>query len=471
MIENSSVQLSDDSDNTTSWLSHWPWLEIFFLVFMMLSGAVSMMVSYSISDLADNCDHSATTSGIVFLFEAIGALVGGIIAMWAYHHCVGNTVLIMVSMMLGCVLLTLPYITTTILLELAYFGVGVFLLMLQIGCIHLVRCIQLEHAGHWLAMTQAAHSAGGCFFLFLDWEFNLTLFGKFCLLSVMLWLVSVGFYFVPVDCDEPASMLTERAISNRRRTASSSSAALRGNMAYYNTTPLYPDETDGEETVQSVARSAPSPSIDVTPPSHYHVELIVGMAAVCANGIGLMVTSYISPYAEKTHIETPDIAEYQLTLFWFFLTIGRILGSIDQTFFITDDNIVGHTNTWILCAIAITILWFPFWLSSIGLWIIVPLLGLFVGPIIGYAFDYVHRLTLPSEASSTILMLWTFVGGHIIVYSCSAIWSLGAGPRTLIGMVLITLIVVIPCMMSGKRWTYLPMRDGGMYQSVSTHIL
>ncbi len=73
----------------------------------------------------------------------------------------------------------------------------------------------------------------------------------------------------------------------------------------------------------------------------------------------------------------------------------------------------------------------------------------------GYIFDWVNRLTTPSEASTTIMMLVTFVGSHSMMYFCAAIWEIGGGPKTLIVMIMISLILAIPLLWIGKYVSYL----------------
>ncbi len=177
-------------------IQQWPWVEIFFLFYMGICGAVSMTVSYSITDLASHCGETATGLGIVFLWEAIGGIVGAISSVYLYHYFPGNWILIIVGWLLGGTLISMPFITDSVILEVAYFLVGIFAVIIHIGCLYLVRQIQKDSAGHWLALTQAAVSIGSTLLYILDWKFDMSSQAQYILLTSIVCIVSTVFVIV-----------------------------------------------------------------------------------------------------------------------------------------------------------------------------------------------------------------------------------------------------------------------------------
>ena len=498
-----------ESTSSSSWwdgitnrfnLSNLPWLEIFFLYYMIIAGIVAMAVSYKIDYLASNCGETATSMGLVFLTEAIGGVVGGITSVYLYHMYSGNWILIVVGIALGCTLIAMPFITSIVLMNVAYFLVGGFLLNIQIGCIHLVRWIQRDTAGHWLGLTQAALSGGSAFVLVTDWGFRLTTKWEFITFACLVWSISVSFIAVPFTAEDVRNRLlrmkqqqalTEEIEEARRPVRSSSKPQLHndnesttltnsstptssGRHFNYNTTSPLISSPRTPPTLETVMQqqqqqhehqqSAPLNTSNVESElsvfdtifiaPHYHVEILVGCAAGLINGCGLMMSSYLSTYVTETKVETYNLVKYQLTLFWATVTIGRVVGTADQYFFVTDDNLLWHTMVWIVFSTLKTVVWLVLWEEERGIWIVALLLGFCFGPLIGYVIDWVHRLTTPSEASTTILMLVSFVVSHAMMYFCSVIWEAGGGPRTLIVMIMISLLLIIPMIWIGKYVSY-----------------
>jgi fucose permease len=264
----------------------------------------------------------------------------------------------------------------------------------------------------------------------------------------MLWVISLGFIFVPFSANPKEE--EQKPPPDR----------------FYNTTSLQPNlercpSAEGLQQQQSdpqdqlVRSESNSESEFELDPPHYYAELVVGTAAFLVNGVNLIITSYLSSYADETGVESTTTAEYQIMVFWLFLTLGRVVGTIDQFYNVTDDNIVPRTDLWILSAVGSAFLWLILWNFEFGVWGAVILLGFLAGPVVGYMFDWTHRITIPSEASTTILLLLTFVGGHMVVYICAAVWDAGAGPRSMIVTIIAVFFLAIPFMSWGRKVSYL----------------
>ncbi len=417
---------------------------------MSICGAVAMTVTYTISDLAENCGETATGLGIVFLWEAIGGVVGGISSVYLYHHFAGNWILITIGWLIGGVLVSMPFITHAALMELAYFWVGVFSITIQIGCLHLVRRIQQESAGHWLALTQAANSAGSTLAYIFDWKLGLSMYLQFIVLAMVVCCVSSVFLIVPFSADDVKQIESSKSVGYAIQQEEDSQDRRN---AYYNTTALEPSGNVERESHEDDG-GVDDNTVQGSPP-HYYVEIIVGIAASLSNGAVLSFSAYFTTYVSDVDIESTEYAKYQYTLFWLMLSIGRIVGTIDQYTYVTDNNLVGHIVTWMSLVATIAVIWYIFWDSSTALWIIAPCLGFCGGPILGYIYDWVHRLTLPSELSTTIIFLNAFAGGHALMYVCAYIWDAGGGPRTLMGVMFATSILSIPFVWWGKEVSYL----------------
>ena len=454
----------------------WPMLELFFLCYMAVSGAVGTTVTYTRG-------QSSTSMGIDFFSQACGGIFGGILAEILFRNYQGNIVLIATGILLGGVLISIPFIDNDYLMNTAYFGVGAFSIIIQIGCVHMVRRIQQETAGHWLALTQAANSGGSGLFYLLYWRLNLTKAHCYTVLSIIVWIVSLALIAVPFSA---AARTIKRSSSGRTTTPDPSGRTITPiPKAFYNTTQLDGQEPDDSTRCTKPPEDDPtSTDPTINPPSnemithddniltfsppHYWVEIIVGFVTAFSNYCGLVFTSYFYAYVEQSGVEPTTFVDAQITIFWATVTLGRLIGSIDQYCYINDYNIIPHILLWIGGGVITATMWLILWQSELGVWITTALLGFFVGPLVGYIYDLVHRLTLPSEASTTILTLVTFAGGRALMYACSLSWNAGAGPRSLIASMVIALLLAMPCVIYGKDISYLKKFKIVEYESVPT---
>ncbi len=76
---------------------------------------------------------------------------------------------------------------------------GVFAVIIHMGCLYLVRRIQKDSAGHWLALTQAAVSIGSTLLYILDWKFDMSSQAQYILLTSIVCIVSTVFVIVPFN--------------------------------------------------------------------------------------------------------------------------------------------------------------------------------------------------------------------------------------------------------------------------------
>ena len=100
------------------------------------------------------------------------------------------------------------------------------------------------------------------------------------------------------------------------------------------------------------------------------------------------------------------------------------------------------------------IIWFP--KNPESLWIGVAFYGLFNGPCVGYCYDLNNRITYPSEASMAIVMFGLNFGASLVPYATSIIWNAGGGPRTLILVVFMTMIMPLPLLFATRYLSYDP---------------
>lgn len=149
---------------------------------------------------------------------------------------------------------------------------------------------------------------------------------------------------------------------------------------------------------------------------HYKVELMVAACAFCIIGAQVNVVAYVNPYLGKLPAVPIAIADQPkvLMVFWIFVGIGRIVGVLDQRFFlpVTEDdrfhgatNVAGHLAICLAVSAIAILLLALFMDSSWAIWLGVCLFGLFFGPSLSLAYDMNNRLTLPTEKSTAIVMV------------------------------------------------------------------
>ena len=89
----------------------------------------------------------------------------------------------------------------------------------------------------------------------------------------------------------------------------------------------------------------------------------------------------------------------------------------------------------------------------------------------GYCYDLVNRLTIPSEKGMSIVMFGLNFGASLVPYIMSVIWDAGAGPDTLTVTIFLSMLFPLPLLYLTKifrndKSAYDPVPSGDSYDDV-----
>lgn len=172
--------------------------------------------------------------------------------------------------------------------------------------------------------------------------------------------------------------------------------------------------------------------VDEIAPHHY-VEMVISAMVFCICGIQVATCSYLVTYLREKNLVQGDMAHNVPLVFWVFWSMGRILGVLDQRRTLSDSVIAFHLSTCLLLGSMGVALLYVFASNAIIVSISIALFALFHGPTNGYCLDLNNRLTLPTEKSTSIIMVGINCGDSLVPYITSAVWRVnGENPITLV---------------------------------------
>jgi hypothetical protein len=420
-------------------------LELQYLLLMVLMGGVTGLTTFSITTLAENCGTSALSLGIIFMFQAIGSLIGGGLSVWLYSTFYNNMVLLYSGLFLSFLFLYVPNVTSLSVLCAFFTWLGCFHIIIQIGCITSLRKAHPHQhikspkystdvdnegsvGGYWIGLSQLAVAVGALLFVFIC-SSGVSISLSYYTLCVSLTIISAMMitYVNPEDKVIDSIPQTER----------------------------YSYDHDGNEEEEVCDEQQENTAIPIYP-SHYRAEILIGLSMCLLNGMSLSVSTYLETFADESAAESITVANYQVTIFWLAVCIGRLIGVMDQFELVSRENIVLRISGWSFASCVCALFWFGFPYTLDSIWVCVVLMGFLFGPTIGYCLDLLHRITLPTTASTALALMVMNVGGFIVVYIGAIIWNAGAGALTLVYVSFITLLLSTPFVWFARGISYIP---------------
>lgn len=153
---------------------------------------------------------------------------------------------------------------------------------------------------------------------------------------------------------------------------------------------------------------------------------------------------------DDTNVIAPSNAALVVVYFWMAVVAGRLVGLLDQQYF-TLERLYRHSAALFICgatAVAAILLYDR---SALALWTGTAMYGLFNGPTIGYCYDLVNRITVPSETGMSVVMFGLNFGASVVPYLISVMWYYTGWPQSLIMIVMISHLVPYALMLNIKR--------------------
>ena len=422
----------------------------YYLFLMLMMGGVTGLSTVSITILADDCGVSPLKLGVVYLCQAVGSIIGSLLSNWLYVWFFKHIVLLCSGLFLAFLFFYFPSVISLYTLCLTYTLLGVFHVLVQIGCISLLRLSHKHrsmsddlndersgNSGYWMALTQLCFSLGAFLMVFV---FATNGGSSFTLDYAYCFMLTVGFIIIIVYMNPEDNVLpSNEPIITRDR--------------YYNT---HIDEVieAPDDSVPEFDRKLVLPGA----PEHYHGEILIGVTMLLINGVVLSISTFLPTFAEESSAEAKAIANYQVAMFWCASTTGHVIGVFDQYKLINKGNITLRISGWIIGACMCALFWFAFPYTMDSIWVCVTLIGFLSGPTNGYCLDLLQRITLPSILSTSIVIMIMNSGSLLVVFLCALIWDAGAGALTLVYVSFLALLLSTPFVWFARGSSYMPER-------------
>ena len=151
------------------------------------------------------------------------------------------------------------------------------------------------------------------------------------------------------------------------------------------------------------------------------------------------LVAYINPYLDQTDPVNGSSHQHLLGVFWAFVSVGRFLGVLDQRTIVSDESLIRHICYCSVIASIALLLTLTFPSHKILLYCSVSVYALLYGPVVGYCHDLNNRLTLPTEKSTSIVMLGINCGASFYPYLTSLLWSRHGEPSVLFAALVLSM--------------------------------
>jgi predicted MFS family arabinose efflux permease len=378
-----------------------------YMLSMGVCGIVLVALGSTLESLASNVNRTATEIGTVFITRGFGAILGAVLSAKLYKWFLGNHVIFFGLLSICLLLVTLPFVRSNILLHIFFMFLGLMTAITDTGCQIMTRKLHGKQAGPWLGANTVSFGISGAFvpiIAIFTGSLNIQYFSMSAIVFAVSLIVGLG-----------------------------------PNPEKNGKIPSGPPKREGQAS--QIA--------------HYRVEMTIGLMVFFFIGGKVTTTAYLASYVEQTKVIDTYHENFLILVLWISITIGRLAGVYDQRF-LTNKSLPVHLTIFCIGGFAsmLLIIWFP--KNPESLWIGVAFYGLFNGPCVGYCYDLNNRITYPSEASMAIVMFGLNFGASLVPYATSIIWNAGGGPRTLILVVFMTMIMPLPLLFATRYLSYDP---------------
>lgn len=189
---------------------------------------------------------------------------------------------------------------------------------------------------------------------------------------------------------------------------------------------------------------------------HYHVEIILCLVLISLTGGLFTVMAYLTTYVTEYDLESYNAGYAQVTVGYAFSVLAVILGFLDQAYLVkTHDDILWRM--YVCCCLGGLVMLLPLvFPSSLYIcWIATTCYMFFNGPLYGYLYDWMNRLTYTTETGTALLTFGMNAGSAIVIVTVIGIWyNLGAGPVSLIYCGIVTMWIPLPLLWIAQYQSY-----------------
>ncbi len=451
----------------------------------LTAGATIIVIVADVTEFAENCGLSTSASSYAFSVQGVGTLLGGIMASWLLAQYHGNHVIVVSSIVGALFSVTLPFLSSAVLLFVYYFVLGVVTNILFTTAFFMMRATLAHHAGPWMSLGQVFYGLGGVTLTAIDVAVFYTMttcsictISQYVALGLAYIALIIHFFYIARDPQEQPSLIIEEHEPGYDNSEGDNEDIL-----------VAPPELKGQKAENEALRrreeelrfSDPDPfssdrSIQETPSErrhrhrvaegavkrmeaavpHYHVEIVLCVIMISITGGLFTLMAYLTTYVQDLNLESYDAGYAQVTVGYAFSVIAVAAGFLDQA-----NNIQNQEQLFkrlLLCtffggAVMIFPLIFPD--SLVVLWISTTVYMTLNGPTYGYTYDWMNRLTYTSETGTAIVTFGMNASAAIVVVIVVAIWyTFGAGPMTLMYSTVLSMWLAIPLLWLAQHLSY-----------------
>eukprot|EP00640_Fibrocapsa_japonica_P001010 CAMPEP_0113937060 /NCGR_PEP_ID=MMETSP1339-20121228/3762_1 /TAXON_ID=94617 /ORGANISM="Fibrocapsa japonica" /LENGTH=519 /DNA_ID=CAMNT_0000939687 /DNA_START=422 /DNA_END=1981 /DNA_ORIENTATION=+ /assembly_acc=CAM_ASM_000762 len=449
---------------------------------MGVCGIVLVSLGMTLPALAENCGTTSVQLGSVFVARGMGALLGPLASAPLYSNFPHpNTILGGTLMLLATVLLSMPMITKVATLHFSFGMLGFCTALADTGCQIMTRTLHGREAGPWLGGNTAVFGLAGACVPLLAY-FDLDVSGIYTLITILSGLVALVVLLsptvesgtFPVPPAAVADVGTPERYPSVERTPDHGGRRLMGPRQVtslpYHAPPrsiISPPRSHTSVRIRSWSMSSSgvgslsvveaSPHIPSSKPSmggkrgvlKYQIEIIYAITAFCIIGGLVSATAYLGPFVVATSgsATASGSGDLLVLVLWVSVTIGRLFGLQVQRVVSTRQLFqcfygclaVGAAGAGIMMVHWATNVkqaeegQAPSDLAVLGLVIAVGLYGVTSGPAVGFLYDLVNRLTIPSEVGMAIVMFGLNLGASLAPFTTAGLWCLVDSTRGTVG--------------------------------------
>ena len=401
-------------------LGHILYMNCTYIATIGISGLVLCAIGSNLQDIAKIVNMDPTElGGKICFFRGFGSITGALVSSRVYHMIQGDKVLLVGLLTMCIVLVLIPSCWQTYQLYMFFFVLGLCSAINDTGCTILTRKLRGQQAGPWLGANGISFGMSAAVVPIVE---SLSPdFGKqYYILAALIFAVAASVWY--------------------------------GMQGIYTNEEMYTFMTMRNEKTATYIEARKK--IDEIAP-HYYVEYCVSFMVFCLVGGQVDMVAYIKSYVQQTEIVNNANKGNVLSIFWLFVSIGRILGLVDQSYIEDDSVLVRHMTVCCVLGTLFMLLVLIFPNSTSCFWISIAGYAFFYAPTVAYSHDLNNRLTLPTEKSTSICFFGLNVGASFVPFITANIWKWNQdSPSTLMIVILMSMCIPIPFALVVKRLSY-----------------
>ena len=447
---------------------------------MGVCGIILVAIGQTLSELAGSIGLTAEDIGSVFILRGVGAVAGSLVSAHLYHDYPGNLVIAASLLSLAVSIFLLPFSRSIIGLHVLFLLLGLGTAITDTGCQILSRKLHGVKAGPFLGLNTVAFGISGALVPVVNLFFA-EIYARFAALT----LIILGVFFLVLLSPDPTPPPSPFSSSSSSSSPSSSSLPALANyspgrrshnsegtmITVQSPCGTWHTTSDGEDSIKQ------STTTVVPEPPHFRVEAFISCITFSLIGGKVTLTAYLEAYVQQTGIISVGQEHRLMLLFWICVTLGRVVGIQNQRFF-TDTTLPLHLCAAAACGSLAGLLLFLCPKSPTIFWLCIPAYGFANGPCLGYAYDLNNRLTYPTEASMSIVMMGLNAGASLVPFLTSVVWREFVGPQALLTAILLSCFLPLPLLFCALQCSYTNKSPLGLglwspprsYQSISEEL-